>query len=301
VSERLFSATPTRLDAWVACPRRYRFHYLDRPRPARAGPWAHLSLGSAVHLALARWWSLPVTGRDPLRVADLVVRAWADDGFRDGGQSARWRERARSWVHRYVADESRRRQGIEDPVRVEATLSLRCTTRVALSGRPDRIDLRPSPDGPELVVVDYKTGRRDLSVTDTRTSRTLAVYAAAAAAVLHAPATRVELHHLPSGRIVSWRHGVEARDRHVARAVAVAEECREAEQRFAVGAAAECFPTRPGPLCAWCDYRVCCPEGAASGPPAAPWAAVEPDGEGGEPGGVATPTGGIPPEWVADS
>lgn len=280
----LSTATPARLDAWTGCPRRYRFHYLDRPRPARAGAWAHLSLGGAVHRALAGWWAAPrpderpapdrVADRVAEQVADQVVQEWVDDGFRDAEQSQRWRERAQVWVHRYVSAETARRVGIGDPVRVEATLSVRCSPTVALSGRPDRVDERPGPDGPELVVVDYKTSRRVPTQDDARASRTLAVYAAAAEAVLRRPALRVELHHLPSGQVVPWRHDREARDRQVQRAVAVAEECRDADARYAAGDH-QGFPARPGPLCAWCDYRVCCAEGAAAAEAAAPWAALE--------------------------
>ena len=65
---RLLSCTPTRLTTWLDCPRRYRFTYLDRPQPPKGLPWAHNSLGSAVHLALAGWC---VTARyDTTSIAD---------------------------------------------------------------------------------------------------------------------------------------------------------------------------------------------------------------------------------------
>ena len=50
---RLYPATPTRLLTWLDCPRRYRFAYLDRPMPPKGPPWAHNSVGAAVHSALA--------------------------------------------------------------------------------------------------------------------------------------------------------------------------------------------------------------------------------------------------------
>ena len=273
---RLLSVTPARLDTWVECPRRYRFRYVDRPPPVRAGAWAHLSLGAAVHVALARWWSLPVERRVPQVVAAVVDEVWTHDGFRDREQSDRWREQARVMVADYVEAETARRAGLDDPVRVEAAVALRCSQTVALGGRPDRVDERPTEDGTELVVVDYKTGRREVNEEDARTSRTLAVYAAAAEATLRRPATRVELHHLPTGRVAVWRHDVAGRDRHVARSVDVAEECRQVEVALANGKSPP-FEPRPGPLCAWCDYRAACPEGAAAVPAAAPWAALEPD------------------------
>jgi putative RecB family exonuclease len=69
---RLFSCTPSRLTTWLDCPRRYRFSYVDRPTPPRAGGWAHNSVGAAVHVALAAWWSLPVEDRSPQSAGGLV-------------------------------------------------------------------------------------------------------------------------------------------------------------------------------------------------------------------------------------
>ena len=54
---KLWTCTPTRLDAWLSCPRRYRFTYLDRRQ--KGLPWAHNSVGSSVHNALRDWWLRP--------------------------------------------------------------------------------------------------------------------------------------------------------------------------------------------------------------------------------------------------
>jgi RecB family exonuclease len=278
------TAYPSRLDALTECPRRYRFRYLDRPEPPRRGAWAHTTLGAAVHVALARWWALPVGERRPAQVAEEVQVAWSDDGFADEQMSRRWLARARDMVAAYVVAETERRRvlapaGLVEPRRVEASVALRPADDVALMGRPDRIDERPTAEGTELVVVDYKTGRRAPTVDDARTSRTLAIYAAAAEATLHVPATRVELHHLPTGTVAVWCHDESSRDRHVSRAVAAAQECRTTEAALLAGGSAdELFPPRPGRLCPWCDYRESCPEGIDVGPAVASWEGLEPRG-----------------------
>ena len=279
---RTIAAYPSRLDTFTDCPRRYRFQYLDRPSPPRRGAWAHTTLGTAVHVALARWWAMPSEQRTPAQVAAEVASVWSDDGFADEAMAQRWLKRAREMVAAYVAAETDRRRvleptGLVEPRRVESSVAVRAAEGVALMGRPDRIDERPSIDGTELVVVDYKTGRNAPSADDARTSRTLAIYAAAAEATLRVPARRVELHHVPTGSVVVWRHDEASRDRHVTRAVAVAQECRSSETTLADGGSPEhLFPPRPGRLCPWCDYRDSCPEGIEVGPAAQPWAALEP-------------------------
>jgi hypothetical protein len=153
---RLFSCTPSRLAAFD-CPRRYRFAYLDRPTPPRGQPWAHNTLGATAHLALHRWWLLPRERRTPDEGAQLVERNWQGIGFRDDEQSAESCKNAAAWVRQYLAADPSD-FGVDpddEPVGVERTVATR-TERLAVSGRIDRVDER----GDELVVVDYKTGRR---------------------------------------------------------------------------------------------------------------------------------------------
>lgn len=278
----LRSFYPSRLDTWTQCPRQYRFRYLDVPAPPRRGAFAHMTLGAATHVALARWWQMPDADRTPDQVAAEVDASWTDDGFADPAMSATWRGRARDMVATYVEAESRRRQalaplGLVEPRRVESSVALRVDETLALMGKPDRIDERPAPGGTELVVVDYKTSREAPTPDEARTSRTLAVYAAAAQATIRRPAMRVELHHLPSGSIAVWRHDDASRERQVRRAAEVARDCRAVEAELQAGGSGETlFPPRPSKLCPWCDYRDSCPEGMEMGPAAQPWAALEP-------------------------
>src|SRR4029077_5779476 len=101
---------------------------------------------------------------------------------------------------------------------------------------------------PELVVVDYKTGRHLLTTDDTRSSMALAVYALAAGRALPRPCPRGGLPHLPSGEILAWSHTEESLARHLGRAEAIAEECAAADERMRDGLPAngydEVFPPR---------------------------------------------------------
>jgi RecB family exonuclease len=274
---RLFTCTPTRLTTWLDCPRRYRFTYLDRPPPPKGPPWAHNSLGSSVHLALAGWHRLDARERSVEAAGRLLEHAWLDEGFRDEEQSATWRARARDMVMHYVAtlDPS------VEPLGVERTVGMRTDT-LAVSGRIDRLDLREGRDGDVLVVVDYKTGRRELSSYDARSSLALALYALAAGHTFRRSCVQVELHHLPTGDVVSHEHTVESLHRHLARAESIGAEAAAADAAHRGGLpdddADRLFPTRVSSSCRYCDFVRHCPAGFAAHPPSESWAAVTVDG-----------------------
>jgi putative RecB family exonuclease len=268
---RLYTCTPTRLETWLDCPRRYRMTYLDRPAPRKGPPWAHNSFGASVHNALAGWWRLPKAERTVAAAGRLLVRGWIGEGYASPAQSAQQQDAAREMVERYVA----RLDPAREPLGVERTVGTR-TARIAFSGRIDRLDeRRPAGGGRELVVVDYKTGRRPLGTQDAKASLPLALYALAAQRVLRAPCHRVELHHLPTGTEHGWEHTPESLARQLSRAEGIAAECGEADERARAGLREQetdqVFPPRPGPGCGWCDYRALCPEGAAAGPAHQPW------------------------------
>ena len=282
---RLYTCTPSRLNTWLDCPRRYRMTYLDRPMPPKGPPWAHNSVGASVHNALAGWWRLPVHERTPEAAGSLLAKGWLTDGFRDEAQSLEWRGHAREMTERYAAglDPS------DEPVGVERTVATR-TDRIAVSGRIDRLDAR----GGELAVVDYKTGRRPLTSDDARGSLALAIYAVAASRVLRRPCHRVELHHLPSGEVAAWDHTDDSLARHMRRAEQIADEAAAADESYRASVPKprpsdarpatvdhaphdERFPPRPGTLCSWCDFARHCPEGRQAAPRKDPWAALPVD------------------------
>jgi RecB family exonuclease len=247
---RLYSCTPTRLSTWLDCPRRYRMSYLDRPPPPKR---------------------LPLAQRTVTAAGTLVDRGWINEGFADETQSVRQRERAIAMVEGYVAG----LDPADEPLGVERTVGTR-TDKIAVSGRIDRLDARP-----ELVVVDYKTGRHVLTTDDARSSMALALYALAAGRALRRSCHRVELHHLPTGEVIAWSHTEESLARHLSRAEDIAEECAAADEQMRDGLPAdrydEVFAPRPGPSCAWCDYRRHCPEGSEAAPARRPWDGLSAD------------------------
>ncbi len=272
--QRLTKVSPARLSTFDDCPRRYRLAYLDRPTPQRTGPWAHSTLGAVVHNALRALFDLPVAKRTPQRGIALVAEHWKDAGFADDDQAARYRARAKGWVAEYVEDND----VSDDPVGLERWVSAPVSTTggrptMIIEGRADRIDQR----GGELVIVDYKTGRRAPDEHEARASQALAMYAVAATRTLRMPCTKVELHHLPSGTIAAAEHTPETLKRHLERAEETAGDLRLAADTLDAGGDGDTlFPARPDRRCAWCDFRPSCVAGQQTAPAAQPWDLLAP-------------------------
>ncbi|MFF0375127.1 RecB family exonuclease [Actinoplanes missouriensis] len=268
--ERLFVCTPSKLGAFADCPRRYRYSYVDRPTPPKGPPWAHNSMGASVHTALKNWFALPAERRAPGALPTLLKATWVREGYRDVDQERAVYRRALEWLESYVATLDPE----EEPLGVERVVATK-TAVLALNGRADRIDARTTDDGPEAVIVDYKTGRSGLDADDARGSLALALYAFAAERVFRRPCRRVELHHLPTGTVAAHEHTEESLARQVRRAEETATDIMAAEKAVAAGADPDReFPTNPGSLCGWCDFRKVCPAGAGVAGKE-PWTAVE--------------------------
>jgi len=267
--ERLFVCTPSKLGAYEDCPRRYRYSYVDRPTPQKGPPWAHNSLGASVHTALKNWYALPVDRRGPEALPTLLKATWVREGYRDGDQERQAYRRALAWLESYVATLDPE----DEPLGVERVVATK-TGVLAFNGRADRIDSRRGPNGPEAVIVDYKTGRHGLNADDARGSQALALYAYAAQRVFRRPCHRVELHHLPSGTVAAHEHTEESLTRQLSRAENTARDIIASEKAVAAGADPDAeFPTNPGTLCSWCDFRRTCPAGAAAAQKES-WAAI---------------------------
>ncbi|MEE6259480.1 RecB family exonuclease [Plantactinospora sonchi] len=268
--ERLFVCTPSKLASFTDCPRRYRYAYVDRPAPPKGPPWAHNSLGASVHTTLRNWYALPADRRRPETLPTLLKGTWVREGYRDEAQERAVFRRALEWLESYVET----LDPDVDPVGVERVVAVK-TGVLAFNGRADRIDSRPGPDGPQLVIVDYKTGRTGLDTDDARGSQALALYAYAAERVFRQPCRRVELHHLPSATVAAHEHTVESLARQVTRAEETARDIMAAERAVADGTDPdEAFPVSPSTLCGWCDYRRTCPAGVEA-PARDAWSAVE--------------------------
>lgn len=279
---KLVKVTPSKLGTWSSCRLRYRMTYLDRPTPPRGGAWAHSTLGAVVHAALRSFFDQPPSRRTPEAARTQLTKAWSavgeNSGFADKAQAAQYRARAQDWVGDYIEGLGGEAAEVE-AVGLERWVAAPVGS-IVIEGRVDRIDSRHNPEAPEgteLVVVDYKTGKRPLTADDARGSQALALYVLATRRTLRRPCRRVELHHLPSGEVLSFEHTPQSLGRHQVRAEESAEEIALATDTLRAGGDPDVlFPPTPGPQCSWCDFRRQCPVGAAASPQLQPWAGLAP-------------------------
>jgi hypothetical protein len=273
--------SPSKAAAWVDCPRRFFYTYVERRRSDRS--WAHFSFGLSVHNALREWFDLRADQRTASAVSDVMSRVWIDAGFKDPEQSARWRAKAVEMVAAYVHSLDPESQ----PFSAERTLAFKAESFI-MEGRIDRID-RVYADGDHYSIVDYKTGKSIPNTDDVRGSQALAMYALMLQRALGKECFDVSLHHLPSGQVVSWTHTHESLQRHLGRVsqiasdIVLAQDTWEgvqvsAEVSAEVSAASadeqirdEVFPARPSALCGYCDHWDVCKAGQGFMERKQPW------------------------------
>jgi putative RecB family exonuclease len=262
--------SPSKAAAWVDCPRRFLYTYVERRRSGRS--WAHFSFGLSVHNALREWFDLHAEQRTASAVSDVMSRVWIDAGFQDPEQSSRWRAKAVEMVSAYVESLDPDFQ----PFNTERTLAFK-TDHFIMEGRIDRIDAA----GDHYSIVDYKTGKSIPDTDDVRGSQALAMYALMLQRALGKKCFDVSLHHLPSGQVVSWTHTNESLQRHLDRVSQIASDIVLAQDTWEsaeVDAASanerirdEMFPARPSALCGYCDHWDVCEVGQGFMERKQPW------------------------------
>jgi len=289
MSTRALKITPAKAGTWTECPRRYRHTYLDRPAPPRTGgPWAHQSLGNSVHAALAAWLAEEPAKRTPSLAVAHLVEVWQLQGYRDDAHAGEWLGYASGWVEAYTEQvlAGARPVGVErsvaahltpgDPF-VTAHTEVPWPQALIVEGRVDLVEDR----GGQLVVVDYKTGKRLPRESDAGGSWALAVYVLAAGRTLRQRCARAELHHLPTQTVAGVDYDGPRLYRQIERLRDVAAEIEATAAATAdtvVGRPVEeveqirdeMFPTRPSPLCGSCPFRGVCPAGQVV-PEVLPW------------------------------
>jgi putative RecB family exonuclease len=165
--------SPTKFASFLACPLKYRWTYVDD-----RGRWylrakSYYSFGSTLHKVLERFHDSGDSGVTSTEQAlSAYEEGWIEAGYSSAEEMQEAYGEGKEILERYVG------QLIEKP-REATTLAVESQIRMPfgddfdLIGRIDRID--EYPDG-TLEIVDYKSGRSEVTTDDVETDLAMGIY-----------------------------------------------------------------------------------------------------------------------------
>lgn len=267
MARRSPALSPSRANDFRQCPYMFRLRLIDQiPEP----PSAAATLGTLVHAVLERLFDAPAQERTPAAAKALLAPTWAamldvEPGLaslHEGpDEEAAWLSEAAARLDTYFT--------VEDPTRYEPSareefVEWQLPDGPLLRGIIDRIDV--APDG-QIRVVDYKTGKAPPTRFGQQAKFQMRFYALLVERVRGRRPSLLNLLYLKDGQTVALRPTDEDLD-------LVEHEVRELWDEILAAARTSRWPTRRGPLCAWCSFQALCPEFGGTPPPLDP-AAVE--------------------------
>ena len=252
--DRSSKFSPSKLDVYKNCARRYQYKYVDRIARGRKTP--ETVVGVAVHAAFEELYGLVSGGKIPTlgEVQALYEAALATE-WDDSIQLKDPRFTKENWqkVGRYCVEQYYKAHAPfnEDrTVAVEKRVGFPLTVEgkeYRIEGFVDRLSL--APDG-AFEIHDYKTAKSLPSQEKVDADWQLALYEVAVRREWpDARAVRLKWHYVRHGATLTSVRDEAARDRlleDVSRTVAAIKHDHE-------------FVPNPGPLCDWCEYRDLCP------------------------------------------
>ena len=242
--------SPSQLNTFVQCPRKYSFQYVERV-PIERKPSPHLVFGSAIHAALDAVYALPPDQRTLAVAEDAMREAWKADKERKGAFESLEDERA--WGLKGLALLARIAETDDfkqaTPRALEDWASVMVEGDRELFGKVDRVD--DHAEGGGVVVIDYKTGKCRIAEDGLGDELQAQVYALAVQASMKTAVREVRFVFLEAETERIWEptelDEIEAELLRLIDKIAATTEFAPATSR----------------LCGWCDYLDLCPAGLA--------------------------------------
>jgi putative RecB family exonuclease len=260
--------SPSKLDVYKNCPRRYQYRYVDHIARARKTP--ETVVGVAVHAAFEEMYQLVSGGKMP-PLADVQATygksfdaQWDDTIVLKDERFTRdnWRKVGSDCVEMYYASHA--------PFTEDRTVAVekRVGFPIVAEGQEYRIEgfvdrLALAPDG-AFEIHDYKTAKSLPGQEKADADWQLALYELAVRREWpDARDVRLKWHYVRHGKTLTSTRDAAARERLLADVAATVAAIKRDHE----------FAPNPGPLCDWCEYRDLCPvfahpEKVAALPPA---------------------------------
>jgi len=235
----MLKLSPYSISIYEQCPRRYKYHYVDRLIRQYYKPWPWLTMGNNVHATLTDFFStIPVERRTVATIENLLRKKWTRnrEGFTDSEEEREYGERALGMLRRFVETEKVDVQ----PLMVERFHEAPISENLIINGRIDRIDRLE--DG-SLHIIDYKAGRAEESDTFQ-----LLLYCLILSRTLTWPVSKASYLHMEDGVWQTVGVQNENMDDPRQRVLAIANQIESETE----------YPEVTGPLCRYCDFMEIC-------------------------------------------
>ena len=229
----------SQVSAYQTCPLYYKFQYIDRlPRK----PKPYFSFGSTMHRCAQYFFK--VGRKSPPSLNDFLIffdRVWISAGYATPEMEEADKELGREILNNFWELNSRE---FKAALATEQWFTID-VGGIQLRGYIDKVDI--SPDG-GLIILDYKSGKSEISRDEAEQSLQLSLYQLGAGGVWLLPVDKLSLYHMRSNSIVE----VEARDENSL------DEARSTVLSVAELIKRGAFEPILNPTCP-CDYANLCP------------------------------------------
>jgi len=164
--------SPSKISIFLACPLKYRWTYLDE-----RGRWylrskSYYSFGATLHKVLERLHGGDDSVSTLAEAIGAYEESWIDAGFASPEEMQEAFGDGKELLQRYIErNEAAPRQA--KVLMVEKQLRMAFGEDFDLIGRLDRLD--EHPDG-TLEIIDYKSGRQEVSAEDVQSDIAMSIY-----------------------------------------------------------------------------------------------------------------------------
>jgi putative RecB family exonuclease len=244
----LETLSPSRASDFKVCPQLFKFKAIDK---IEVPPTVYQARGTTAHLALQWLFDLPAKERTPETLYELFRKAWVE--LRDDEFPALFEdvEAERSWgmeslevlSNYFLVEDPSRLEPLDRELDMTADLG-----EMTIRGILDRME--EEPDG--LVITDYKTGKAPPERYAIPAFFALKIYALLIRQRTGRTPVRLKLMYLNGPTV----YEIPVSDPQLDATQRKLEALWQAINRAIVRNE---FPTRPGRLCDWCQYRDICP------------------------------------------
>lgn len=250
----LETLSPSRASDFKVCPQLFKFKAIDK---IEVPPTAYQARGTTAHLALQWLFDLPPQERSPETLYALFRKAWVElrdeefpELFDDVAAERSWGIESLEVLSNYFL--------VEDPAHLEPLdRELDMTEdlgEITIRGILDRME--EEPDG--VVITDYKTGKAPPEQYAIPAFFALKIYALLIRQRIGRTPVRLKLMYLNGPTVYEIPINDSQLDATQRKLQALWDAINRAIVRNE-------FPTRPGRLCDWCQYRDICPAFAEEG------------------------------------